>query len=131
MAQRTRFRVTLEDGSRIVVARLGIHSDHGGWRRAYGYVVRSSTGDLVTRGRDLFGPVGLWLDSEAPTAASMTGSLLAFMEAAGEHYRYARMWGAGEASDYRPHFSEQVDSWCYQVDQELGTARLELEAEGR
>lgn len=119
-----RHRVKLDDGSCVIVARLGIFSDVGGWRRQFAYSVHDQAGDLVVKGFDLYGPCGAWTDAEAPSARSMAGSLLSFLEAAGDHYRAAVMW---QSAEYRPWFTEQADAWCYQVDSELQLARLEIE----
>jgi hypothetical protein len=134
----SRHRLGLGDGATIVVNRINgqpgaIFSDVGGWRRAYGYTIRTADRALVVRGRDLHGPCGAYTDTEAPTAREMLASLLSFLVAAAEHYRFQVMHmhtplvsDDPRISSYRPRFSAVADEWAYLYDDELATAQLEL-----
>lgn len=124
--------VNLSDGSRITVTRTGTLDSDGESdpryrtsRRRYSYIVRDSDGGIVTRGRDLHGPVYL-MGSPCPSARTMAGTLLAFLHAAGEHYAYQ---GMPDEEGYEAHFAATADEWCYMHSEELWDAREEIEGE--
>lgn len=129
----SRYRLKLPDGCTITVNRINtqpgmIFSDVGGWRRVYGYTVRSHTGDIVIRERTLYGPVGAYCDRYAPTARQMTATLLSFLYDTAEHYQHAGMGIDSEYGAYVPWLSPDADEWCYMHADELTMAQFELTA---
>ena len=137
MTTASRYRVVLSDGATITVNRINtqpgaILTGPEGWRRAYGYTIRSTDGELIYRGRDLGGPAdGRWADDEAPTAKEMTASLLSFLLAAVEHYNahVFLLKRSYDSRSYVPHFSLGADEWCYMASPDLEAASLDLEPE--
>jgi hypothetical protein len=127
----SRYRLSFTDGASIVVNRINgqpgaIFSDVGGWRRAYGYTIRSADGTLVIRGRDLHGRCGAYTDADAPSAQDMLASLLSFLVAAAEHYRFQVMHMRTPLATEDPRIT-RADEWTYLYDDELAAAQVELE----
>lgn len=88
-------------------------------RAVWHYVIEDSDGTVLDDGTDLRSGAGADFD-----ARKMMGTLLGFLGAAAESYRYMM---SGQTSENDDLFPPDVTEWAYQHDDELAGLALELD----
>ena len=134
MNTQSRHRISLPSGATLVVNRVAseptvVYAAYRGFSRIYSYTIRDPNGEIVVRGRDLYGPPGRHRLAEAPTAAEMTGVLLGGLAQAGDRYHFQVVDGQAPTSEaerrrrggtvFVPRYTLEGDRWASQNRREI------------